>query len=320
MHGDGPVRFLVPRPLPRNRADPVDAGVRPAPGVLFELHPARELSRHRRRLSARRPPAQPVRLVPADPARRDRRGRPPAARGRVPSTSTIYFTSGTAEPVVPVESTLLLPLLFTAVAALFVTVAHRMGRELAGRPPLRAYVINLLGSLAGVAAFALVSWLELPPIVWFGVAAAAALPFVFDGRRLVAAVNIALLAASLVVVYRMQGDSLWSPYYRITALSGQGRHRHRGESHLSPVDGAGHPQGILLPVAVHRLRRFVRRGADPRRRQRHRRRRGAASRRRSTSPPSTSIRSSCGSARSAIRTSRTAIRASPSSPTMRGIS
>jgi spermidine synthase len=133
----------------------------------------------------------------------------------VPSTSTIYFTSGTADPVVPVESTLLLPLLFAAVAALFVAVAHRMGRELAGRPPLRAYAINLLGSLGGVAAFALVSWLELPPIVWFGVAAAAALPFVFDGRRLVAAVNIALLAASLVVVYRMQGDSLWSPYYRI---------------------------------------------------------------------------------------------------------
>ena len=133
----------------------------------------------------------------------------------VPSSSTIYFTSGTPEPVVAVESTLLLPLLFTAVAALFVTVAHRMGRELAGRPPLRAYVINLLGSLAGVAAFALVSWLELPPIVWFGIAAAAALPFVFDGRRLVAAANIALLAASLVFVYRMQGDSLWSPYYRI---------------------------------------------------------------------------------------------------------
>jgi SAM-dependent methyltransferase len=136
----------------------------------------------------------------------------------LPSTSTIYFSSGTAEPVVPVESTLLLPLLFVTVAALFVTVAHRMGRELTGRPPLRAYVINLLGSLAGVAAFALVSWLQLPPIVWFGVATAAALPFVFDGRRLVAAANIALLAASLVIVYRMQSGSLWSPYYRITVF------------------------------------------------------------------------------------------------------
>ena len=136
----------------------------------------------------------------------------------LPSTSTIYFSSGTAAPVVPVESTLLLPLLFAAVAALFVAVAQRMGRELGGRPPLRAYAINLSGSLAGVAAFALVSWLELPPAIWFGVAAAAALPLLFEGRRAVAIANVALLAASVAVVYRMQGGSLWSPYYRITVF------------------------------------------------------------------------------------------------------
>src|SRR6478609_2288388 len=69
----------------------------------------------------------------------------------LPSSSTIYFSSGTAAPVVAVESTLLLPLLFVAVAALFVTVAQRMGLELTKHPPLAAYVINLLGSLAGVA-------------------------------------------------------------------------------------------------------------------------------------------------------------------------
>ena len=56
----------------------------------------------------------------------------------IPSTSSIYFTSGTTDQVVPVESTLLLPLLFVIVAALFVTVAQRMGRELAARPRLPA--------------------------------------------------------------------------------------------------------------------------------------------------------------------------------------
>src|SRR5690242_16058398 len=44
---------------------------------------------------------------------------------RIPSTSTIYFSSGTSSAVVPVESTLLLPILFAAVAALFVPIAHR---------------------------------------------------------------------------------------------------------------------------------------------------------------------------------------------------
>ena len=136
----------------------------------------------------------------------------------IPSTSSIYFTSGTTAPVVPVESTLLLPLLFVAVGLLFVAAAHQMGRELAMRPPLSAYVVNLIGSLAGVAAFALVSWLELPPVVWFGVIAAAALLITLDGRRLAAAINVVLLAVALIVVYRMQAGSLWSPYYRITVF------------------------------------------------------------------------------------------------------
>jgi spermidine synthase len=111
---------------------------------------------------------------------------------------------------------MLLPLLFVIVALLFVTVAQRMGRELTGRPPLQAYTINLLGSLAGIAAFALLSWFELPPAVWFAVAYAAALPFVLESRRLLAIGNLALLACSLLVVHQMERGSLWSPYYRIT--------------------------------------------------------------------------------------------------------
>jgi len=87
----------------------------------------------------------------------------------LPSTSTIYFSSGTSHLSSRWRVRCCCANSFASVAALFVVVAHRMGRELSGRPPLRAYVINLLGSLTGVAAFALVSWLELPPSLWFGV-------------------------------------------------------------------------------------------------------------------------------------------------------
>ncbi|PYR55042.1 MAG: spermidine synthase [Acidobacteria bacterium] len=135
----------------------------------------------------------------------------------IPSSTSIYFSSGTAQQVTAVESTMLLPLLFISVAALFVTVAQRMGRELASRPPLRAYTINLLGSLAGVAAFALVSWLELPPAVWFAIVAVVAAPFLLEARWPTAAGNLALLAIAIVgVVHQMERGSLWSPYYRIT--------------------------------------------------------------------------------------------------------
>jgi len=62
---------------------------------------------------------------------------------------------------VPVESSVLLPVLFVTVAALFATLAQRMAREMrADFDPLRAYTLNLAGSLAGVVAFGVVSWLN----------------------------------------------------------------------------------------------------------------------------------------------------------------
>ncbi len=137
----------------------------------------------------------------------------------VPESGSIYFTSGSAAPKVTVESTMLLPIVFVIVAALFAALAQRMAREMAALPPLGAYTLNLAGSLAGVAAFALMSWLESPPVVWFGVAAAVAVPLlaITAGRpnpRLVI-VNLLLLAVSLALVHVMARGTLWSPYYRI---------------------------------------------------------------------------------------------------------
>jgi spermidine synthase len=156
----------------------------------------------------------------------------------LPTSGSIYFTSGTAEPVVAVETTLLLPLLFVAVAALLATAAQRMAREMAPVAPLRGYTLNVAGSLAGVAAFGMISWLELSPVVWFAIAFAVAIPLLIlpepaaggvaagpenarpVPRRPVAraaiAVDIALLAVALVLVQIMARGALWSPYYKIT--------------------------------------------------------------------------------------------------------
>ena len=153
----------------------------------------------------------------------------------IPTAGSIYFSSGTSQKVVLVESTMLLPLLFVIVAALFATLAQRMGREMAQLPPLKAYTVNLAGSLAGVAALGVISWLELSPVVWFGVAFAAALPLLLtpevpvDGPSpapgrpslAVAAANVVLLGASLALVYGMSRGAIWSPYYKIT-VSQQG--------------------------------------------------------------------------------------------------
>ncbi|MGI8671891.1 MAG: hypothetical protein ACR2LU_04720, partial [Luteitalea sp.] len=136
----------------------------------------------------------------------------------VPQTSeSIYFSSGTTDVVVPVESAWFLPLLCMAVALLFVTLSQRLGREMNGHAPLRAYLVNLVGSLAGVVAFGTLSALQLPPVAWFGLGFAAAVPFLLEQPRLWAASGLALLAVSLGVTHRLSGDTLWSPYYKITA-------------------------------------------------------------------------------------------------------
>jgi SAM-dependent methyltransferase len=143
----------------------------------------------------------------------------------VAAESSIYFTSGTGQPVAVVESTMLLPLLFVIVAALFATLAQRMGREMATLPALRGYTLNLLGSLAGVAALGVLSWQQLSPTWWFGLASAAAIPLLWlpdpeRGRRtsspLFIAVHVAALAATLGLVHVMARGALWSPYYKIT--------------------------------------------------------------------------------------------------------
>jgi SAM-dependent methyltransferase len=141
----------------------------------------------------------------------------------VQTAGSIYFSSGTADQVVVVESTMLLPMLFIIIAALFATLAQRMGREMAVLPPLNGYTVNIVGSLAGVSLFALISWLELSPGVWFGIALAAALPLIVlpePGRpapRLPPVLlNVTLLCVSLALVHVMARGALWSPYYKIT--------------------------------------------------------------------------------------------------------
>ena len=136
---------------------------------------------------------------------------------RIHAPGSIYFTSGTSDAVTAVETTLLLPVIFVGVAALFTTLAQRMASEMTALAPLRAYTINLAGSLAGTAAFALMSWVEAPPSAWFLVAFASAVPLL-RGRRWTTTALAAILCLAVAggLVYDMQRGTIWSPYYKIT--------------------------------------------------------------------------------------------------------
>src|SRR3984893_15791445 len=73
--------------------------------------------------------------------------------------------------VVPLE--LLAAVFFVLIALVFVGLGQVMGRAFdAARDRLRAYISNILGSLAGIAVFALASYLWTTLLVWFAVVVA----------------------------------------------------------------------------------------------------------------------------------------------------
>lgn len=86
-------------------------------------------------------------------------------------------------------------------------------------PRIRAYTVNVAGSLLGVLAFTGIAWLSLPPIVWFGAAVATVYFLSREVRDLVPTVAIfAVLAA--IYVFDSAGERRivrWSPYYKLMA-------------------------------------------------------------------------------------------------------
>jgi len=140
----------------------------------------------------------------------------------VVATGAIYFTSGTNEDILQIESVLLLPAIFFVVVALFTALAQRMGREMSTLPSLPAYTWNVAGSLAGVVVLGAMSWYELPPSVWFGIAAVVAAPLLLSAEpgatsrsRVWGPVGVITVAATVILVQLISANTLWSPYYKI---------------------------------------------------------------------------------------------------------
>jgi hypothetical protein len=135
----------------------------------------------------------------------------------ISSTDVLYFGSGTTG-VARAESFILLPLIFTFVAAAFIPLARSLGLLFRKTEPLTAYTFDILGSLAGTAAFFLIGLFSLPPIVWFGTLAL--LVLLLGQRRTTVAMALPLVLAASIALY-LQCNTHWSPYYKITLTPAQ---------------------------------------------------------------------------------------------------
>lgn len=108
---------------------------------------------------------------------------------------------------------------FILVTTMFIPLGLITARCFRPFPPLRGYIINILGSLAGILLYTLISFLEWPPGAWFALAgAAAAYFFMPTGGSVRRALVIGLAAMPALLTWLVPtgaARTLWSPYYRI---------------------------------------------------------------------------------------------------------
>ncbi len=109
-----------------------------------------------------------------------------------------------------------LALVVLLVTAVMAAIATPLAALLRSMPPLRAYAVDILGSLLGIALFAGLSVLETPPAVWFAVGGGLVVVSVADAPRGHLVLR-GLALAELVLLVAVAGDrgERWSPYYRL---------------------------------------------------------------------------------------------------------
>jgi len=97
------------------------------------------------------------------------------------------------------------------VVGFFAVLGGLVGERLKQFPSLQGYGVNLAGSLAGIVAFTVLSFLGSPPVLWVLLGFLAVAPFFLRERW--ALVAFALVICAMAV---SQPHTTWSPYYRIT--------------------------------------------------------------------------------------------------------
>jgi hypothetical protein len=110
-----------------------------------------------------------------------------------------------------------LPIVFLAVAAVMATIGEGVARTFIRFRPLDAYRLDIAGSIAGIAAFSLLSFLDAKPVVWALIVAVVML--LLYGRR-AGLLQVAAIVAIVMLLWSesLSSSDIWSPYYRISVM------------------------------------------------------------------------------------------------------
>jgi SAM-dependent methyltransferase len=126
----------------------------------------------------------------------------------------IYF--GSLGPTgLPIWVTL--PIVFVAAAAVMAMIAQGVARTFAKFEPLEAYRLDILGSIAGIAAFSLLAFLHAPPVAWGVMVALTLIAIHRRALRPFQIVGMFAFALFLAIESFLPSES-WSPYYRVSTF------------------------------------------------------------------------------------------------------
>ncbi|OGS34905.1 MAG: hypothetical protein A2474_00510 [Elusimicrobia bacterium RIFOXYC2_FULL_34_12] len=138
----------------------------------------------------------------------------------VKSDLSIYFTAsgfGKGIPLYDVSAWWFLPAIFLLTTVLFITIGQELGRAFIGIEPLKAYLINVFSSIIGVVVFAMISFFNSSPLVWFSITFVCLLPFFY--KKTLFSFNIFILFTTFIFIYLITKGAIFSPYYRIDFIN-----------------------------------------------------------------------------------------------------
>jgi len=144
---------------------------------------------------------------------------------------------------------------FALIALTFVGLGQVMGRAFDAIPDrVEAYTIDICGSLAGIATFGAMSYLQLSPVVWFVLILLLTLRFAGwrNPVQLLAAVAALVFAWTGAHGLLLQGEVTWSPYYKISLVRETGSIQTNGIGHQQMLDVRQGGIAYLLPHLLNR--------------------------------------------------------------------
>lgn len=154
-------------------------------------------------------------------------------------SDVIYFTS---LQVNGPPASLALPVVFLLVALILAGPAEVVGRCFGKLKPLTAYRFDLIGSLLGIIAFSILSFLQAPSVIWGLIAGLLFLFLADESRRLLAFGYTGVIVGLLAMETFAPGVS-WSPYYKVTV-----QEKFEPDDGILLIKANGVPHQLMAPA------------------------------------------------------------------------